>query len=342
MSIVLKRNYEFYISKSTSAPFNSSNTVKLLVKDFSFNRASNTDKAERKTLDANQERIVTPFISVVSPVTFSFSTYIKPLVDTNVTSPEEYLWTSLMGNDTIAGSPNSTPTSSTIDFSEGNVGSLHELTLWFTDPNSTDFSYRIDNAIVDSARISFDINDIATIEWEGRALDIVRQTPPPPGSFTDRTAVTECLKNRFSTITTQLGGEATYTVALTGGSIDIKNNCEFYNQSQLGKTTIPIGHYTGNREISGNLDFYVKQGTSLSADLYDLILNNADADNYESTYYANITINIGGTVDPYVQVNVPRAILEIPRINFEEALTMGVPFLAQEGTGNYSTVIYNA
>lgn len=341
MSVILKRDYNLYISKAPNASADSTNTVQLLVRDFSFNTSSNTNNISRETLDADEERTVTPYVSTVSPVSFSFSTYILPLVDTNVTSPEEYLWTSLMGSDTIAGSPNSTPTSSTIDFSEGNVGSLHELTLWFVNPNNPDLNYRIDNAIIDSASINFDINQIAYIEWQGRALTSIRDSSPPSGAI-DRTTADSCVKNRLSTITVQLGGTTSYTVALTGGSINFTNNNQFYGRTRLGKTTIPTGHYTGDRIISGDLNFYLKQGTNLTSDLYEVIRDNIDIDNYESSYYADITINIGGTTAPYVQVNVPRAVLELPRINFEEALTMAVPFTAWEGTGNYSTVIYNA
>lgn len=339
MSIALKRNYNLYISKAANGSQSTGNTVQLLVKDFSFNQRSNIDKVSRETLNAAQERTVDPYIRSIAPVNFSFTTYIKPLVSTNVTSPEEYLWVSLMGSDLITNSP----TQATIDFADGNVGSLHELTLWFTNPNFSDTSYRIDNAIVDSATISFDVNDIATIEWEGRGLALLRDSDGPSNSA-DRTAVTECVKNKLSTITLQTGDSPStvYTVALTGGSIKFENNCKFYNTSQLGKTVVPNGHYTGNREISGDLNFYFKHGTSWSADLYDAILSNADSDTYESTYYADITINIGGTTEPYIQVNIPKAILEIPEINFEEALTISVPFTAQEESNNYSSVIYYA
>ena len=213
MSIVFKRNYNIYISKAANGSQSTGNTVQLRVKDFSFNQSANIDKVNRNPMDPTTERVTQPFVSTVAPVTFSFTTYIKPLVSTNVTSPEEYLWVSLLGSDTISNSP----TNSTIDFADGNVGSLHELTLWFEDPNNSDASYRIDNAVVDSAKIDFDINDIATIEWQGRGLTLIRDSDGPSNS-NDRTAVTECVKNRLSTITLGvLPGPTNYTLALTGG-----------------------------------------------------------------------------------------------------------------------------
>src|SRR5210317_497451 len=338
MSIALKRDYNIYVSKAAEGSADNTNTVQLLVHDFSFNRSANLDSVGRETLSSTQVRTVAPHISIINPVTFTFNTYMLPLVDTNVTSPDEYLWTSLLGADVIGSTPYSTPTTSTIDFSEGNVGSLYELTLWFDNPNNADGSYRIDNAIIDSATLNIDINGIASIAWEGRGLSITRDSTPP--TATDRTTATDYIKNRLSTLSMYLG--TVYTVALTGGSIDINNNVEFYNRTQLGKTTAPQGHYTGNRNISGILSLYLKQGTNLSGDLYNDILSNASTDTYETTYEADITINIGGTTAPYVQVNIPRAILNIPQIQFNETLSMDVSFVAQEGSSFYTTIIYNA
>lgn len=336
MALYYKRNTDIYISKASDSSAGISNTVKLNVKDFSFNQASNIVNVGRDTLDPLQERIVAPYVSIVAPVTFSFTTYILPLVDTNVTSPEEYLWTSLMGDDTIPGKSNST--TSTIDFADGNVSSLHELTLWFDNPNQSEGNYRINNAIVDEATISFDINSIAEIQWRGRALSIIEDNIPP--NATDRTGLTNYLKNRLSTITTSVNGTS-YTLALTGGEIRINNNNTFYGRNQLGETTVPTGHYTGNRLVTGNLDFYIKSGVNQSVDLLNVLRTNASNSTYESTYLADIDIKIGGNIAPYVQVSVPQALFDIPQQNFDEVISMSIPFTAKEESGNYCSIIYN-
>jgi hypothetical protein len=329
-----KRNTNIYISKDPNTSADATNTVSLKVKDFSFNQRSNMVNVERQTLDPTSERTIAPHISAVAPVTFSFITYILPLVDTNVTSPEEYLWVSLMGADSLT----SNSTSSTIDFADGNVGSLPELTLWFNDPDKGEGNYRLDNAIVDSARINFDINGIAEIQWSGRALTITTDYTPP--LYTDSSTADNYLKNKLSTITLS-ANSISYTLALTGGSIDINNNNIFYGRTQMGRTTIPVGHYTGNRRISGDLNFYLKAGTNTSVDLFDGIRTNAVIDDYETIWDADITINIAGITAPNIQLNIPSAILGIPQENFGEVITLALPFTAKEGTGNYSTIIYN-
>lgn len=334
MSVYLQRSTNIYISKAANASANATNTVLLNVKDFSFNKSASVVNVGRSTISPTQQRTVKPYVNTVAPVNFSFTTYVLPVVDTVVTSPEEYLWVSLLGVDSIS----SSATTSTINFANGNVAQLQELTLWFDDPNKSEGNYRIDNAIVDEATISFDINGIAEIRWSGRGLALVEDNTPP--AATDRTGQTNYLKNKLSTMILQANA-VSYTLALTGGQIRIDNKVTFYGRVQLGKTTVPTGHFTGNREITGNLNFYLKSGTNASVDLFNTLNTNVSTDTYESTYLANITINVGGATAPFLQINVPQALLNIPTLGFNELITMNVPFIAQEEAGNYSTVIYN-
>jgi hypothetical protein len=74
-----KRNTKLYISKGTKSTTTTDNTVQLSVKDFSFNRQSSMVEVGRNTLDVSQDRGIKPFVSVISPVTFTFTTYITPL-----------------------------------------------------------------------------------------------------------------------------------------------------------------------------------------------------------------------------------------------------------------------
>jgi len=330
---MFKRNTDIYISKDPNATADNTNTVALRVKDFSFNRAVNITNIGRNTLDPTQERTVDPYATVLAPVNFSFTTYIAPVVDTNVTSPEEYLWVSLMGADSLT----SNSTSSIIDFADGNVGTLRNLTLWFDQPDHPEGSYRVDNATVDSATISFDINSIAEIQWQGRALAVTVDGTPP--TSTDRTSAVGCLRNKLSTVTLNMNS-VDYNLALTGGQITINNNNAYHGRSTLGTITAPVEHYTGNRTIQGNLNFYMKTGTNTSTDLFNDILDNIDSDTYETTHAANITVNIAGITAPYVKVNVPQTILGLGTQDFSEVLAMSVPFSAKEEAGNYSTITY--
>lgn len=334
MAVFLKRNTNIYISTAAQGSANASNTAQLNVKDFSFNQSANIVEVGRETIDPDQERTLKPYIDRINPVDFSFTTYILPMLQGTVTSPEENLWISLIGS-TSAISSNAS--SSVLDFSQGNVPELQNLTIWFDDPNNTEGNYRIDNAIVDSADISFDINGIAEIQWRGRGLSLVDDGLPP--SSTDRTGQTNYLKNKLSTISLISNG-VSYAVALTGGRLRVENKVNFYGRSQIGKTSTPVGHYTGNRAISGTLNFYLKSGTNSTVDLFNEILTNASSDTYESTYLTDITINVGGTTNPRIQIDIPASIMNIPRLNLNEVFTIEVPFLAQEETGSYVSVTY--
>jgi len=329
--LYLKRDTGIYISKG-------GDTVRLNVKDFSFNTSSRIENVSRNILDPTQARGIAPHIAAIAPVSFSFTTYILPEIDTNVTSPEEYLWVSLMGSDSVT----SNSTSSTIDFADGNVGSLQELTIWFDQPNKSRGSYRLDNAVVDEATINFDINGIAEIQWTGRALSI--NIDDAPSGTVDRTTANNYLKNKFSIMTLVANSNA-YNLALTGGSISFKNNNIFYGRNQIGVTTTPVGHYTGNRLVTGNLNVYLKHSpsasTNFSIDLHDDIEQNAANVNYESTWLANIVINIAGTSGPNVQLNIPQAVMELPQFGFSDLITLNIPFIAKEETGNYNSVVYN-
>jgi hypothetical protein len=311
---VYKRDTDIYISKATSLNANASNTVQISVKDFSFNRTAITKDVDKNTIDGTQPRGIKSYVQTINPVEFSFTTYIKPIIDTVVTSPEEYLWISLMGSDTIS----SNSTTSTIDFSNGNVQSLQNLTLWFNQPGKTRASYRLDNAVIDRATINFDINNIAEITWEGRALSIIRTGTPP--TSTDRSSDIGCLKNKLSTIDLSVRTES-FSLALIGGSITIDNNNVFYGRPQLGKTTTAEGHYTGNRTIKGTINIYSKTGPLYSLNLFEDLLNRMQLTNYETDYTAAITINIAGTNAPYVSLDIPVAVLNSGRQDFNEILS---------------------
>jgi hypothetical protein len=332
-----KRTTNIFISKESFDNANATNTVQLSVKDFSYNRRSSSVNIGRETLDPTQARIVKPTVTVVAPVEFNLTTYVLPLVDSNspgyVTSPEEYLWVSLLGADSLT----SNSTSSTIDFEDGNVGTLQNLTLWFNQTDKFDGNYRLENAVIDSATINFDINGIAEVQWKGSALDITSVTLPP--AATDRTLETGYIKNRVSPISLTMD-TVSYNLALTGGNIRFDNKNSYYGRTRLGETTVTTGHFTGNREVSGSIELYVKADTDSSVGLFDAIKDNIENNNYEATHLANITIDLGGATAPNLQLNIPQAILNMGNQSFDELYRVSIPFTAQEETGDYCSVVY--
>lgn len=332
--MLLKRNANIYVSTGTNITADSSNTDLIRVSDFSFNREVFAQDVSRDTLDVNQERSVKTFIEAVAPVNFSFKTYITPYLDSFTTSVEEKLWIGLLG----VASQSPTGSNVTYSFSASNKQRLDELTIWVHYPNETFGSYRLENCVIDSATISFDLNSIAEIEWQGRALNLTGDSTPP--TYTDRSIYAGCLKNKFSTIALNMN-TVDFTLALTGGYITIDNNNIFYGRKKLGQSTSPEGHYSGNRTIKGELNFYSRSGTARSGSLLNTIYGTMATASYEATYLTTITINIGGINYPRATINIPSALIDNNSQEFGDIITTKFAFTAQETNGNYVSVVYS-
>ncbi len=133
-----------------------------------------------------------------------------------------------------------------------------------------------------------------------------------------------------------------YTLALTGGRVRIDNNNQYYGRSKLGEITVPTGHYSGKREISGDLNFYFKTGTNTGVDFFTTLLSNIESAGYEDTYFGDITINVGGVDAPNMVVDLPEVIFDFPQKVFDNVISMRVPFVTKESAGNYAFVEYRA
>jgi hypothetical protein len=323
-----KRDVDIYVSKSDNAGADSSNTTKINVKDFSYNRRAITKDVGRNTFDPTQERYVTTYIEAITPVDFSFTTYMTPITDESLaTSAEEYLWQALVGTFDDIYTINE-PTYAHYNFTWGGLDKkLEEITIWFNNPNRDRGNFRLDNAIIDRATISFDINEMAQITWEGRALSITSDNTLP--TYTDTTDVTSCIKNKLSLLSLNMNN-IDYNLALIGGQVIIDNNNVVYGRNKLGQTTIPEDHYSGNRTVKGNLEFYNKTGTAQSAELLNTLYQSLATVNYESTYAAYIIVFIGGNTAPYIRLNMGNCVITSGQQNFNEAITVNFDFTAQE------------
>lgn len=252
----------------------------------------------------------------------------------------------------------------TIDFDDSNTNELLQLSLLFNlGTTSAPVWYHIKGAVVDTAEIDFAIDAIASISWTGFgttvrevtvAGDLTHLTNVLNGpvqydavGFPDGTAgylqsptgAQACIRNKLSTMT--LVGKAgtdynqSYNVALTGGSLTINNNITFLTPESLGVVNNPCGHFTGQRQISGELTAYLKTGaaTDTASLLNDVITHSLSANGADPTEF-NTTINIGGATPgapwdrPVVQVNMPKAHVVIPTINIEDVVSVTIPFTA--------------
>jgi len=334
MSFYFKNDTNIYISTAaTIGAATSGNTNKIKIKDLSFNQDSTSVDISRKTVKTDSIRASKFVVEDIKEVSFSFTTYLQPFLITTVRVPDEYLWLSLMGSNTI----NRGASLSSISFANGNVASLLPLIIWIENAGTY---IRLDSAVITEADISLNIESLGTVEWKGTALAIDTEASAP-AAYTDRSTRTEFLKTKLSVLDLTVG-TIQYDVALTGGTIKITNDVDFYGRKPLGEVGTIVGHQTKNRKIEGTLELYLKSITTGSLELYTDILNNISSSTYEADQYAVLDIQIGGITAPYINFSIPKASIDIPQIGFDDVFTISVPFAADETSDNYCVIQFYA
>jgi hypothetical protein len=337
MSILLNRDTRVFVSKATSG-FTTANTVEILtLEGFNYNQQGRMNVVDKESMNPTGDRSVTPIIEQLSPVQFSFSTYIDMPVGAVVEPPDEYLWVGLLGTDTSV-TTDSTTAVYAFD-SATNLAQLQELTIWF-EYVTTQTIFRLSNCTIDRAVITLDINELARITWFGTAQSMVDATGSRPAHL-NRLDHTYCVLNKLSTVTLTRG-TVTYDLALIGGQIEILNNNVYFNKTQMGNIIRPNGHYTGARIIRGDLEFYLKTGTDQGYGLLNDILLDAATGagtDLETNNVSVLTINIGGDTGPNASFAIGNSILNIPQQRFNDVLSVSVPFVYQgtaEATMTYT------
>ena len=232
-------------------------------------------------------------------------------------------------------------TSNVFDFSASNVSSFPDgniLYVSFEDGGNKEY-FTLNNIVVNSVTIDFDIEGIATAQWSGFAKNISRagSGSPAPTASAINTGVSDTdnfIRNRLSTVTltnSAVNGN-TYNIVLTGGSFTVENNLSYLIPEQLGQVNTSIANITGARTITGSLTCYYDNDVTAwkSADLWsDLVTDTTTVRNSHA-----LQVNIGGTSGPRLQLNLPTAHLEVPTIGVDDLLTLEVNFHGIVASGN--------
>jgi hypothetical protein len=216
------------------------------------------------------------------------------------------------------------------------MGANYDNDKNFDNPGDDDvLVYRISGCVVNEATINFDVDGISMIEWSGMGsvLEKVASFDATNAITEDITSSDNFIRNKLTSLTvtaantTAYPGAATngvYNITLTGGSISFSNNINFLTPEVLGVVNRPIGHITGNKNVSGNFTAYLEDpalGTS------GHLLANALADVNTITNSFNLTFILGGTGNtPRMEVNLPTAHLEIPTIQSEDVISVDIAF----------------
>jgi hypothetical protein len=204
--------------------------------------------------------------------------------------------------------------------------------------------YTIDNCAIDSAQIDFGLDAISMVAWsaKGTLLNNIASavtlsgntlTGGLAGNFTTKVTDAAYITNKLSTVQLKstLGGvgtgAATYTIALTGGSIQIANNINYVTPNNIGTVNTPIGYFTGARAVSGTINAYLRTGTGQAADLLANMLTNISTA-AETKYWLQVEVG-GSSNGTRVELEMPGAVIGVPSVDIADVVSTAITFSGQ-------------
>lgn len=275
MSFNLQRDAKVYVS-TVQTGFTQANTFEVRVMSgFSFNQSTETADISVDEAGATPSRGGKRFNVKLNPSEIKFSTYIRPYQEaTYHDCPERILWEGLVGAGALGTNAASTTTGVLIDLDGSNVHELKKLYM-FVDYGNV--KYRIDEAVIGAARIGFDIQSIAMIEWSGNGKEMKEVSTPTAGNFPTAgfyKAVPNCadfIKNKLSTIS--LVG--LYDKTAASQVINFSGSAAFADGTLLG---LANGAYTFTVACNGSTPvtytFNALLASTTVGDFIDFLANN--------------------------------------------------------------------
>lgn len=300
------------------------------------------------------------FTTSVQPVNWSFSSYLRPRYEGGTVnvgdSIDRPLWEALAARPWRSGDPanrdistindglatSRTATAMNADFAYSNTNQLRTLTLVFFMEGT---AWMVTDVAVNQLEMDFSIDSIATATWSGFGNSIkeisggdltaiqgwngtsIDTERTGAGDYLSAPTDTACIRNKLTTLEVQNNKTSkVYNIAITGGSLTINNNIEYLVPESLGVVNQPCAHFTGARQISGELTAYLRSGASRTAGLLSDLLEDIS----ETTQDFEITANVGGasTDRPVIEFNMPHTHLSVPTINTDSVLGVTIQFSA--------------
>jgi len=201
--------------------------------------------------------------------------------------------------------------------------------------------YGIDNCALDQASIAFGLDSIAMCAWTGKGTALNKLTVPTAATLaTAYTANAVTAANKASYITNKLstvtltanigGGGSAYVIPITGGNLTINNNIVYQTPTNLAVVNQPIGYYTGQRAISGNVTAYLRTGDSGNLDAGGLLsqLLTDKTTSVEPKFFVRLEMG-GKSALNRVEFEMPAAVLQIPAVNIADVVATTINFNAQ-------------
>lgn len=328
---------------------------------YSFNQNVNTSDvtlAEMSDSTGASRRGRKMFNDSYAPSEWSFSTYVRPfLAAAKMRAVEEALWANFVTANsytpaTPAWASNVTLGAATmdIDFGGSNRVNLGTFNLYFvlgaSNAASANYAadgdttiYKISNAVINEASISFDIDGISTIAWSGMGGQ-----KQEVASFDATSAIvagisntTNFVRNRLTqlaAVSSVSGSSKTYAITLTGGQITINNGITFLTPETIGRVNQPIGHVTGTRSVSGNFTAYLDEKTNGTIDLMEDLSNATTTitNKFALDFYVGGKAAGDAPVGPGMQFKIPQAHLVLPSVDVGDVIAVSVDFTALPST----------
>lgn len=203
--------------------------------------------------------------------------------------------------------------------------------------------YGVDNCALDQVSIDFGLDAIAMCAWTGKGTAL-KQLANIPGSALSSTGTpiatlaqtsANYITNKLSTLKLQsnIGGDeytgsTKYTIPITGGNITIANNLNYLTPVNLAVVNTPIGYYTGQRAVTGNVTAYLRTGgTNDSGTLLSTLLAAASSTT-EPKYKVQLEMG-GASAANRVEFEMPGVVLQIPAVNVADIVATTINFSAQ-------------
>lgn len=208
-------------------------------------------------------------------------------------------------------------------------------------------TYAVDNCAMDQVSIDFGLDAIAMAAWTGKGTKLKTLANP----ITAAAAVTTAgyITNKLSTmaLVSKINGAdasagISYTIPITGGNVTIANNIAYQTPTNLAVVNVPIGYYTGQRSITGNVTAYLRTGGSNDSGtlLTTLLAAATTSAGVEPKY--KVQLELGGkNAGNKVEFEMPAVVLQIPAVNVADVVATTINFNAQGFTSDTSLQTYD-
>ena len=341
MSIQILRNTRMWISTATgdSPAYTPTNTHEIEIQsDYSFSQDNNSTDITVDEAGERPTRGSERFNDSLNPADWSFTTYLNPYIETGtVQTPDSMLWNALATDEPydLATDPGASgnATNFLVKFLNNSAHVLGKFDLIFHVDNVW---YKITDCQVGTASISVDISDLGKIAWSGQGKLLLPLTSAPfdPATaargYTPAMLAAPYIENKLTTlVVTDNNASKSYSVPITGATIDINNNVTFLTPDSLSRVDRPVASYTGTFDVSGSLDAYLRTNSTGLGGTAELLADMLDSSEVQNSF--TIAICMGGryTVpSPGVVLVMKSAHLSIPSVSTADVLTTSIDIKA--------------